>query len=215
MNHRPIRIVIADDHPIYRDGLRQLIERQPDFMLVGEATNGQQALDLIQETTPDILLLDLSMPQFSGIDVLRQISAGGLPLKIIVLTAAIEREQITEVLRLGARGVVLKDTATDLLAKSIRCVVDGEFWVGRDSMSGLVQALQKAGAGEPKKTFQLTPRELEIINAIVEGLSNKEIAAKCTISERTVKHHLSSIFDKVGVSNRVELALFSVNHNLV
>jgi DNA-binding NarL/FixJ family response regulator len=214
-----IRIVISDDHPIFRGGLRALIQSERGFTLAGEATDGEQAIALTLKLKPDILLLDLAMPKFPGLEVLRQLLAGTpIPTRTIMLTAAIEDEQITEALRLGAKGVILKDSATELLVKSVRCVVAGEFWVGRSNVHGLVQALQTAHTMQPEdpvKKFALTAREMEVLTAIVEGYSNKEIAKRFSISEQTVKHHLSSIFDKVGVSNRLELALFSVNHQLV
>jgi two-component system nitrate/nitrite response regulator NarL len=214
--HERIRIVIADDHPIVRDGLRRLVECEPGFELVGEASNGVDALEVLAKTKPDVLLLDLAMPKLSGMEVLRKLSRARLPTKIIMLTAAIEQPQVTEALRLGARGVVMKDSATQMLVKSIHCVLEGQYWVGRDNVSDLIQALQKADMPRerPEEIYRLTAREREVINAIVEGFTNKEIAVRYKISERTVKHHLSNIFDKVGVSNRLELALFSVNHSL-
>ena len=213
-----INILIADDHPIFRGGLRALIEAESGFKLAGEAVDGEQAVALTRKLKPDILLLDLAMPKLSGLEVVKMLSTPPVPTRIVLLTAAIEDEQITEALRLGARGVILKDTATQLLIKSIRCVVAGEFWVGRGNVQGLVQALQMAHTMQPEdpaKKFALTAREMEVLASIVEGYSNKEIAKRFSISEQTVKHHLSSIFDKVGVSNRLELALFSVNHQLV
>ena len=213
-----ISILIADDHPIFRNGLRGLIENEPGMTLVGEAADGEQALQLVRKLKPNVLLLDFSMPKLGGLDVLRHLVQDRLPTQCILLTAGIDDAQITDALRLNARGVVLKDTATQLLIKSIRCVVAGEFWVGRGNVHGLVQALQLAHAvppEDPVKKFGLTPRELDVVAAIVNGYSNKEIANKFSISEQTVKHHLGSIFDKVGVSNRLELALFSVNNQLV
>ena len=214
--HGRIRIVIADDHPIFRDGLRRLVEHEPAFELVGEASNGLDTLEVLAKTKPDVLLLDLAMPKLSGMEVLRKLSRARLPMKVIMLTAAIEQPQITEALRLGARGVVMKDSATQMLVKSIHCVLEGQYWVGRDNVSDLIQALKKADMPRerPEEIYRLTAREREVINAIVEGFTNKEIAGRYKISERTVKHHLSNIFDKVGVSNRLELALFSVNHSL-
>ncbi|PYS41543.1 MAG: DNA-binding response regulator [Acidobacteria bacterium] len=216
--HDQIAILIADDHPIFRDGLRGLIESERGFILSGEAVDGEQALDLTRKLKPDILLLDLAMPKLGGLEVVKQLARPPIPTRIMLLTAAIDDAQITEALRFGARGVVLKDTATQLLVKSIRCVVAGEFWVGRRNVQGLVQALQMAQMTQPEdpvKKYALTAREMEVLTAIVEGYSNKEIAKKFSISEQTVKHHLSSIFTKVGVSNRLELALFSVHHQLV
>ena len=213
-----VSIVIADDHPIFRAGLRALIQSEQGFVLASEAVDGEQAVAVTKKLKPDVLLLDLAMPKVSGLEVLKQLSMLSLATRCILLTAQIDDAQITDALKCGARGVILKDTATQLLIKSIRCVVDGEFWVGRGNVHGLVQALQMAQSMQPEdpvKKFSLTSRELEILSAIVEGYSNKEIAKRHSISEQTVKHHLSSIFDKVGVSNRLELALFSVNHQLL
>jgi two-component system nitrate/nitrite response regulator NarL len=213
-----ISILIADDHPVFRGGLRALIQNEPGLTLADEAVDGAQAIAMARKHRPDVLLLDLAMPKRSGLDALKELSTLGLPTRVAVLTAAIEEDQVTESLRLGARGVILKDTATELLVKAIRCIVAGEFWVGRNSVNGLVQAMRMAYEIRPEdaaERFALTARELEVVAGIVEGETNKDIAKRLNISEQTVKHHLSSIFDKVGVSNRLELALFSVNHQLV
>jgi two-component system, NarL family, nitrate/nitrite response regulator NarL len=217
----PIRILIADDHPIFRDGLRRLLESESDMKVVGEACDGFEAVKLAGEIKPDILLLDLAMPHHTGLEALRDLStrAGGAgPLRIILLTAAAEKKQIVEALQLGARGVVLKDSATQLLLKSIHAVMAGEYWVGRESVSNLVQYLrnlmQSTSEEAKQKKFGLTPRELEIVSAVVAGYANREIADYFKISEDTVKHHLSNIFDKLGVSTRLELALFAVNQGL-
>ena len=169
---------------------------------------------------PDILLLDLSMPKHPGLEALRDLSqpANASPVRVILLTAAAEKSQIVEALQVGARGVVLKDSATQLLLKAIQTVMAGEYWVGRESVSNLVQYLrtlmQSSHDEARQKKFGLTPREIEIVSAVVAGFSNKEIAEYFKISEDTVKHHLSNIFDKLGVSTRLELALFAVNQAL-
>ncbi len=214
----PIRIVIADDHPIFRDGLRKLLEAESDLMVIGEARDGFEAVKLTRQLKPDILLLDLAMPSHPGLEALRDISTQQRPnaVRVILLTAAIEKGQIVEALQLGARGVVLKDSATQLLIKSIHTVMSGQYWVGREAVPDLVHhlhtLLQSAGEEAQQKNFGLTPRELEVVPAVVDGYSNKEIAQRCHIEENTVKHHLSNIFDKLGVSTRLELALFAINH---
>jgi two-component system, NarL family, nitrate/nitrite response regulator NarL len=215
-----IRIVIADDHPIFRDGLRRLLEAEPNLTVLGEASDGAEAVKMARQLKPDILLLDLSMPKHPGLEALRDLSAGSSssPVRVILLTAAAEKSQIVEALQLGARGVVLKDSATQLLLKAIQVVMAGEYWVGRESVSNLVQYLrtlvQSSSDEARQRKFGLTPRELEIVAAVVAGYSNKEVAEYFKISEDTVKHHLSNIFDKLGVSTRLELALFAVNQSL-
>ncbi len=214
------RIVIADDHPIFRDGLRRLLEAEAEMKVIGEASDGSEAVKLAKQLKPDIMLLDLAMPKHPGLEALRDLSqpANATPVRVILLTAAAEKSQIVEALQLGARGVVLKDSATQLLLKAIQTVLAGEYWVGRESVSNLVQYLrtlmQSTHDEARQRKFGLTPRELEIVSAVVAGYSNKEIAEYFKISEDTVKHHLSNIFDKLGVSTRLELALFAVNQAL-
>jgi len=217
MDIRKTRILIADDHTIFRDGLRRLLESEPEFQVTGEAADGVEALQLAQQLRPDVLLLDLAMPRMPGLETLRELSTQGSPVRTILLTAAIEKRQIVEALQMGARGVIMKDAATTLLMKGIRTVMNGQFWVGREAVADMVSYLRDkaAQAPAPAKAYGLTKRELEVLSTIVSGLSNKEIAQKFSLSEDTVKHHLTNIFDKVGVSSRLELALFAINHRLV
>ncbi|PYV84549.1 MAG: DNA-binding response regulator [Acidobacteria bacterium] len=212
------RILIADDHPIFRDGLKRLLEAERGFKVIGEACDGVEAVSLVRQLRPEILLLDLAMPRRPGLEALRELSTESLSVRVILLTAAAEKEQIVEALQLGARGVVLKDSATQILLKAIHAVMNGEYWVGRESVSNLVQYLRSlidsSSSASRQKLYGSTPRELEIISAVVAGYANKEIAEHFKISEDTVKHHLSNIFDKLGVSTRLELALFAVNQSI-
>jgi DNA-binding NarL/FixJ family response regulator len=215
-----IRVLIADDHPILRAGLRKLLEAEPGYSVIGEASDGEEAVKLARTLTPDILLLDLAMPRLTGLEVLREMATASTPVRTIILTAAIDKAGIVTALQLGAHGIVLKDSATELLFKSIGTVIQGKHWVGREAISDLVQALRTQTSTPPEpsaaaRKFGLTYRELQIVASVVSGCSNKEIAAKFSLSEDTVKHHLSRIFDKVGASNRLELALFVVHHRVL
>lgn len=213
-----VRILIADDHTIFRDGLRRLLESEPEFEVVGEAADGSEAVAHARRLNPDIVLLDLAMPRVPGLEALRELATEGGTTKIIILTAAIEKAQIVEALQIGARGIILKESATQLLLKGIRSVMAGQYWVGRESVNDIVEYLKataaNAQADSQAKNFGLTKREMEILGTIVAGFTNKEIAKKFNLSEDTVKHHLTNIFDKVGVSSRLELALFAINHRL-
>jgi two-component system nitrate/nitrite response regulator NarL len=214
----PIRIVIADDHPLVREGLRALLELQPGFTVAGEAGDGLEAVQMTRALRPDVLLLDLAMPQMNGLEVLKELADTAIDVKAILLTATIEREETLRALRLGARGVVLKESATQMLYKCIRAVMAGEFWVGRERIADLMQILrqmEQEPAREASPASRLSRRERQVIAAVVEGAGNRDIATDLRLSEQTVKNHLSHIFDKLGVSNRLELALYVVHHRLL
>jgi DNA-binding NarL/FixJ family response regulator len=214
-NGQSIRVLIADDHPILREGLTKLLEGEQGIAVVGAAADGEEAVMLTRSLSPDILLLDLDMPRMPGLDVLRELSGSPVPTRVILLTAMIEQRDIGKALQLGARGVVLKSVATKLLFKSIRCVMNGEYWLGRGAVADLVAALREVREESPRRApYGLTPREVQVVGAVVQGLTNREIAQRLVVSEDTVKHHITNIFDKLGVSNRLELALFAVNHQL-
>ena len=215
---RVIRIVLADDHPVVRIGVRNMLAEEGGFSVVGEASDGDEAITQTLEQEPDILLLDLAMPRLPGLEAMRAIMNGTGSVKIILLTSTITTQQIIEALQIGARGIVLKDALADHLQTSIRTVMAGDYWIGGKRVVNLVSALHslmQQAATPQKKTYGLTPREMEVVGCIVEGCSNRDIAKQFTLSEETVKRHLSNIFDKTGVSTRLELALFAIAHHLV
>jgi len=209
MDTQRIRIIIADDHAIFRDGLRRLLATQPDFDVVGEASDGKEAITLAQQLKPDVLLLDLAMPRVPGMEVLRELSREETPVRTLLLTAAIQPFAVTTALQLGARGIVLKASPPEMLLKSIRSVHEGQFWVG----SAPVSSWARTGQGS-SNAYGLTSREIEIISAIKQGSSNREIAGQLAISEETVKRHLSNIYGKLGVSSRLELAVLASEQHL-
>jgi len=213
-----IRILIADNHPVFRYGLRVLLRREADMQIVGEATNGAEAVRLAGESRPDILLIDLATQRTSGAPVLREIAGSHPELRtILMLTTQAERQQIIDVLKLGVRGVVMKTASTNTFVKSIRMVMAGEYWIPRGNIADLVRVLHGAPPDprQKQRSLNLTPRELEIVVAVSTGYTNKDIAQRFSISEDTVKHHLTNIFDKLGVANRLELAVLAIGRGLV
>ena len=213
-----VDIIISDDHALFREGLRKLLEIEPGMRIAGEAVDGEETVRLVTQIKPHILLLDLSLPKLSGLEVVAELAKLGVRTRIILLTAEIEREQVVEALQLGVRGIVLKHSALQMLLKSIRCVNEGQYWVGNDGVSDLIQALRRmkpsSNGSETRRNFGLSPREMEVIGLIVAGYTNKDLAQKLGISENTAKHHLTNIFDKLGVSNRLELVLYAVHKGL-
>jgi two-component system, NarL family, nitrate/nitrite response regulator NarL len=212
-----IRVFIANGQTLFREGLRRLLEAG-GFEVVGETADGESVAALAERTQADVILLDLAMPRRNAIEILRALSASEVTARTLLLTSASgDRTQVVQALKLGAYGVIPQESTPQRLFESIRCVMDGQYWIGKDSISDLVKALRNDNHPEgpsKQKRFGLTPRELEIVTLVVAGYSNPDIAQRFSISGQTVKHHVSNIFDKLGVSNRLELALFAVNHQL-
>ncbi|MGB6430486.1 MAG: response regulator transcription factor [Candidatus Acidiferrales bacterium] len=215
-NKPEIRILVADDHLIFREGLRKLLDSEEGLVIVGEAANGNDCVKLIAKLKPDILLLDLRMPDKDGLAVLEEVNFDSLPTRVIVLTAAEDDRDVVRAMRLGARGIVLKQSASDLLVKSIYKVFGGEIWLDNHMTAEVMKAFTKSADSGPRREKPLlSDREKEIVQLVAQGYRNKEIGEKLFISEQTVKNHLHNIFDKLGVSDRLELALYAIHHRLI
>ena len=213
-----VRIMIADDRVMQRDAVKRLLARDKNFQVVGEANDAGEILAQLPKANPDVLLLDLNMRRESGLEVMRSLNGAVRDLRVLGMTSSISHKETLEALRLGFCGLIKKCAASQLLFKSIRAVMAGQYWIDRESVGCLVQALnsapQRESAARASNSFGLTERELQILSAIVDGYTNRDMAKKFSISEQTVKHHLTRIFAKAGVSNRLELALFAMNNNL-
>jgi DNA-binding NarL/FixJ family response regulator len=220
-----IRIVVADDHPIFRDGLCRLLALEPDFEVVAQAQDGRQVLDVLQQHEPDILLLDLKMPGLDGLATLQRLQTSKHKTRVIVLTASEDKNEFVQAMKLGTSGIVLKQSATDLLIKSIRKVNAGEIWLDSHTTAAVMRQFATGADESPvgaaptsssreRERSLLSQREREIVALVAQGFKNKEMAEKMFISEQTVKNHLHNIFDKLGVSDRLELALYAIHNNL-
>ena len=206
----PISLVLADDHPIVLDGLRHLFSASPDFEVIACAANGNEALEAVRRHRPDVLVLDLRMPEKDGFSVLRELRRDRVPTRVVVLTA-LAQEQITEAIRLGARGVVLKDLPPRLLVQCVREVHAGRNWFEKSSAAHAIDTMLLHDAAMEEIANSLTPREVEVARMVKRGLRNKEIAKKLSITEGTTKLHLHSIYEKLELDGRVALAQFLQN----
>jgi len=215
-----VRIVIADDHPIVRDGLKKLLLLEDDFDVVGEAGDGREVLEKVRELDPDVLLLDLRMPNLDGLGALQALQQVNQRTRVIILTASEDKNEFVQAMKLGCSGIVLKQTAPDLIVKSIRKVNSGEIWLDSLTTAAVMrhfstgQEQSGGGGGKGRERSPLSTREREIVVLVAQGYKNKEMAEKMFISEQTVKNHLHNIFDKLGVSDRLELALYAIHKGL-
>jgi DNA-binding NarL/FixJ family response regulator len=212
MTEPPIRIVVADGQPVFVLGVRALLASDATIEIVGDAADGEEALRLVERHRPDVLLLDLALARGNGLEVLTRLAALKLPTRTVIVTATIDRVEMRTAVVRGAHGVLLKNMASELLAKCVRQVVKGEYWIGRESVGDLIDALRNPIHGED--TSGLSHRERDIVKAVVKGASNKDIAWQLGLGEQTVKNHLRRIFAKLKVANRVELAVHAMENEL-
>jgi DNA-binding NarL/FixJ family response regulator len=207
-----IRILIADDHPIVRDGLTAVLSTQPDFQIIGTAGDGEEVLRRVSTLHPDVLLLDLEMPRLDGVETLRRLAAAGQPIRTIVFTAFDTDDRIIEAVQAGAQGYLLKGAPREELFNAIRIVHAGGSLLQPVVATRLLGRLQQNDAASPDA---LTPRELEVLQLVAQGLPNKEIAARLVITERTAKFHVSSIMSKLGATNRTEMVALANQRGLI
>lgn len=214
MNQK-IRIVLIDDHNLFRSGIKALLSRQADFGIVGEAADGLSGVKLVEQTKPDIVLLDLDMPVMNGREALAQILSVRSEQNVVMLTVSEDSEDLTECMRFGARGFLLKNINADFLVDSIKRAVDGDNVFSPEMTARLVQSLirpHNAGTGSALDT--LTPRELEILGHLAAGHSNKIIARQLDLAESTIKVHVQNILRKLELSSRVQAAVYAVQHKV-
>jgi DNA-binding NarL/FixJ family response regulator len=228
---RPARVVIADDEGLFRASLRQLLAVPPNvlhdvygvdvgagFEVVGEASSGLDTVQMVRSVNPDLLILDLQMPRMSGLEALSELAAEHGTPPTILLASAIEPAQLLNAVRLGVCGLVLKESPTELLFEAITHVLAGQYWLGPTLLTDLMESVRRLIQPAPVAVpggAALTRREREVIARVVAGCANKDIAREFSVSEETVKHHLTRIFDKVGAANRVELAMLARAYGLV
>jgi DNA-binding NarL/FixJ family response regulator len=204
----PIRLTLADDHPVVLQGLQRLFETQHDFNVIACCGGGDGALESVRNARPDVLVLDLRMPGRSGLDVLRAMAAEKLPCRTVLLTAAITDDDIVEAVRLGVKGIVMKESPPDTLVDCVRRVARGEQSIEQDTLAKAFGRGRRREAAARDVARTLTPREIELVKMVALGLRNRAIAERLQISEGTVKIHLHNVYEKLGVDGRLELALW-------
>lgn len=209
-----IRVVIADDHRMIREGLKQLLELEGDISIVGEAGDGIECIEEIAIKKPDVLLLDINMPRMDGLKVLQKLKEMKSNIKVLILTIHNEIEYLLKAVDIGVNGYVLKDSESDLLRKAIFAINNGEIFI-QPNMIPLLNDKLENREEETTTESLLTKREMEVLKLITEGLFNKEIAYNLSISEKTVKNHVSNIFRKISVSDRTQAAVYAIRNNIV
>lgn len=210
-----VNLVLCDDHPIVLAGLDSLFRLEQDFQVLARCINGEEALAAVRQHNPDILVLDLHIPRGNGLEILRVLRSEKLPTKVVMLTAELEEDEIVEALRLGVRGVVLKELAPQLLVECIRKVQAGEQWLDKHLSNWALEALLRRESTGRAGSGTLSPREIEIVRMVVGGLRNRELAERLGVSEGTIKIHLHNIYKKLKVHSRLELVLHAQANKLV
>jgi DNA-binding NarL/FixJ family response regulator len=209
-----VKIMIADDHSMIREGLKNLLELDGDIEVIAEAVDGRDCLDKLETIKPDVLLLDINMPNMNGLEVLKELKSRKSKLKVLVLTVHNETEYLLKAVDIGINGYVLKDSESAELKKAIFAVNDGETYIQPSLIPALNQKKIERSVDE-EKIESLTSRELEVLKLLAVGMYNKEVAEKLEISERTVKNHVSNIFKKLEVTDRTQAAVFAIRNNLI
>jgi len=211
----PITLVIADDHPLILDGMENLFRLEKDFKVVARCLDGEETVKAVRKHKPDVLVLDIRMPGTDGLSLLRGMRKEKLSTRVVLLTGALDEDELAEAVRLGVRGLVLKEMAPKLLVQCIRQVHAGELWLEKRSVTSALEKLLQREAGQREVAQLLTPREIEIVKQVAAGLRNTEIAKKLFISEGTVKMHLHNIYQKLGVDSRTKLTRYAQEKGLV
>ncbi|MGI6188480.1 MAG: response regulator transcription factor [Clostridiales bacterium] len=212
-----IKVLIADDHSLIRKGLEQVLELENDIEVIGEASNGKEAVEQAMKLNPDVVLMDINMPVQNGVYAIRELKEKGCPARIIVLTIHDDREYLVEAIRIGAAGYIMKDADVDHLIKAIRDVYRGDTYIQPNLTSSLIKDYDKMTYQSVKRQFEennLTQREIEVLMLIADGKNNREIADELYISEKTVKNHVSNIFKKIDVSDRTQAAIYVFKNHL-
>ncbi len=219
MTNKPIRVLIADDHKMLLEGLSLFLEDDPGFEVVGTTTSGRAALELALELEPDVLLLDVIMPDMNGLEVLSSIEKASLNTAVILLTSYRNTEYLSRALALGATGYLVKEVGLKMIPQAIRAILEGEAVIDKALLQEALQALSQTGTtvGKPKPSInhELTDQEYRILVLLAQGLTNDAIAEALSISRNTVKTHVSRVYEKIGVSDRTQAAIWAIRHGVV
>ena len=213
--NKPIKVMIVDDHSMVREGIKQLLELDGDIVVIAEANNGKQCIELLDEKQTDVLLLDINMPNMNGLQVLQYIRETKIKVKVLILTIHNEVEYLVRAVEIGVDGYVLKDSDSSVLKKAIFSIHRGETFIQPELAPMLKVKLEEKNHTANNSDDSLTKREIEVLKLLAEGLFNKEIAYMLAISEKTVKNHVSNIFKKINVSDRTQAAVYAIRNNLV